>query len=147
MFNERVRRMMAGERLMTATLTTSARDAARMMADAGGGVVLVMNGDRLAGIFTSRDAAMRVLAAGRDATETPLGDVMTGSPITVGPDQLFGYALQLMQAHGVRHLPVVENGRPVGVVTTRNALDPELEDFSCEAVRREGFRTPERTAN
>jgi CBS domain-containing protein len=147
MFNERVRRMMAGEHLMTAMLQTSARDAAKMMADAGGGVVLVMDGDRLAGIFTSRDAAMRVLAAGRDAALTSLADVMTGSPITVSPDQPFGYALQLMQMHGVRHLPVVENGRPVGVVTTRNALDPELEDFSCEAVRREGFRAPERTAN
>jgi CBS domain-containing protein len=147
MFNERVRRMMAGERLMTAALQTSARDAAKMMADAGGGVVLVMDGERLAGIFTSRDAAMRVLAAGRDATQTSLADVMTGSPITVGPDQPFGHALQLMQANGVRHLPVVENGRPIGVVTTRNALDPELEDFSCEAVRREGFRAPERSAN
>jgi len=147
MFNERGRRMMAGEHLMTAVLQTSARDAAKMMADAGGGAVLVMDGERLAGIFTSRDAAMRVLAAGRDASQTSLADVMTGSPITVGPDQPFGYALQLMQMHGVRHLPVVENGRPVGVVTTRNALDPELEDFSCEAVRREGFQAPERTAN
>jgi CBS domain-containing protein len=147
MFNERVRRMMAGEHLMTAVLQTSAHDAAKMMADAGGGVVLVMDGERLAGIFTSRDAAMRVLAAGRDASQTSLADVMTGSPITVGPDQPFGYALQLMQMHGVRHLPVVENSKPIGVVTARNALDPDLEDFSCEAVRREGFRTPERTAN
>jgi len=147
MFNERVRRMMAGERLMTAPLQTSVRDAARMMADAGGGVVLVMDGERLAGIFTSRDAAMRVLALGRDAAHTALAEVMTGAPITVEPDRPFGFALQLMQDYGVRHLPVVEGGKPIGVVTARNALDPELEDFSCEAVRREGFRTPERTAN
>ncbi len=147
MFNERVRRVMALEKLVTAPLQTTVREAARLMSEAGGGAVLVTDGGRLVGIFTSRDAALRVTAARRDADATTLADVMTGSPITVEPDRPFGYALQLMQQHHVRHLPVVEGGRPVGVVTARNAMDPEMEDFSCEAVRREGFSTPERSAN
>ncbi len=143
MFNERVRRIMAGERLMTAHMKTTVREASRMMADAGGGVVLVLDGDRLAGIFTSRDALLRVLATGRDADSTMVSEVMTGTPVTVEPDRPFGTALKLMQQHGVRHLPVVEGGRPVGVVTARNALDPDLEDFTCEALRREGFEPPD----
>ena len=44
-----------------------------------------------------------------------------------------------MHRHGIRHLPVVENGRPVGIVSGRDALDPELEEFICEAQRRQGF--------
>ncbi len=143
MFNERVRQMMAGERLLTAPLKTSVREAARMMADAASGVVLVMDGESLAGVFTSRDAVLRVLALGRDAETTPLSEVMTGSPVTVEPDRPFGTALKLMQQNGIHHLPVVEHGRPVGVVSARNALDPELEDFICEAARREGFEPPD----
>ena len=51
----------------------------------------------------------------------------------------FGRALQLMHRHRIRHLPVVDNGRAVGIVSGRGALDPELEEFVCEAQRREGY--------
>lgn len=143
MFNERVRHMMASERLVTAPLQTSVQEAARLMAQAGSGVVLVMDGEALAGVFTSRDAVLRVLAEGRDADATPLSQVMTANPVTVEPDRPFGTALKLMQQHAIHHLPVVERGKPVGVVSARNALDPELEDFVCESVRREGFEPPD----
>jgi CBS domain-containing protein len=141
MFNERVRRLMTREHLVTAAPHTSVREAARLMAEGGIGAVLVVDSEQLAGIFTSQDAVRRVLAAGRDAAATTLSEVMTPSPITVEPDRLFGYALQLMQERGVRHLPVVEGKRPVGIVTARGALDPEMEDFICEAIRRDEFRT------
>lgn len=147
MFNERVRRMMTSEKLVTAPLQSSVRDAARLLAEAGGGVVVVTDGDKLAGIFTSRDALLRVTATGRDAERTTLADVMTSAPVTVEPDRPFGYALQLMQRYHVRHLPVVEDGKPIGVVSARNAMDPDMEDFTCEALRREGFNVPERSAN
>ena len=65
---------------------------------------------------------------------------MTPHPISVGPDVTFGHAMLLMQEHGVRHLPVVENGKPIGMVAARAALDPELEEFVCEVRRREAFR-------
>ena len=65
---------------------------------------------------------------------------MTPSPLTVDPERSFGFALQLMHEHGFRHVPVVENDRPVGIVSARDALDPEMEDFICEAQRREGIR-------
>ena len=117
MFNERVRRMMSGERLVTAPLHTPVREAARLMAELGGHVVLVTDGERLAGVFTARDAVLRVLAAGLNAETTPLSDVMTGMPVTVAPDRPYGTALKLMQQHGVRHLPVVEGGQLIGLIS------------------------------
>lgn len=69
-----------------------------------------------------------------------LYDVMTVYPTTVAPDETFGYALLLMHENGFRHEPVVEDGRPVGVVSARHALDPDLEDFAAEAERRKHIR-------
>jgi CBS domain-containing protein len=62
---------------------------------------------------------------------------MTPRPKTLSPDEPFGHALLLMNEHGFRHVPVVEGGSLVGVVSARNALDPELEEFAAEARRRE----------
>lgn len=140
MFNERVRRVMIRETLVTASPQTSVREATQLMACNGCSALLVVDDEQLAGIFTAHDAVSRVLAAGRDAGSTPLAEVMTREPVTVEPDRPFGYALQLMQTRGVRRLPVVDGKRAVGIVTERGALDPEMEDFICEALRREGFR-------
>ena len=118
---------------------TSVADAARLLKASEVGAVLVVENDRLVGIFTERDAVYRVLAAGRDPAATRLAEVMTRDPITVAPDDEFGYALYLMHEHGFRHAPVVENGRPIGVVSARNALDPDLEEFAVEAERRRFF--------
>ncbi|MGZ8260416.1 MAG: CBS domain-containing protein, partial [Caldimonas sp.] len=76
---------------------------------------------------------------GLDPRTVPVVDVMTREPLTVGPDATLGQALVLMHARSIRHLPVVENGKSVGIVCARDALDPELEDFICEKVRRLGF--------
>jgi CBS domain-containing protein len=82
----------------------------------------------------------RVLAARRDSLLTKVAEVMTRDPVTVSPDETFGYALLLMHDNGFRHAPVVENGRPIGVVSMRHALDPELEEFTAEAERRKSIR-------
>jgi CBS domain-containing protein len=65
---------------------------------------------------------------------------MTAEPHTVGPNTHYGHALLIMQENGFRHAPVIENGKPIGIVNSRNALDPELEEFASEANRREYFR-------
>jgi CBS domain-containing protein len=64
---------------------------------------------------------------------------MTREPLTVAPEATLGHALALMHERGFRHLPVVRDGRPVGIVCARNALDPELEDFIVEAHRRQSY--------
>ena len=61
---------------------------------------------------------------------------MTTTPTTVGPDRSLGYALLLMHENGFRHVPVIENGKLIGVVSARDALNPDLEEFVAEAERR-----------
>jgi CBS domain-containing protein len=102
--------------------------------------VMVVEEGRLVGIVTERDVVHRVIAKEREAATTRLADVMTRELITVAPDESFGYAMLLMYEHGFRHAPVIENGQPVGIVSARNALDPDLEEFAAEAQRRKHIR-------
>lgn len=139
MFSQRVRNVMEHDHMLIASPESLVTDAARLLAGSKLGAVMVVQGDQLTGIFTERDAVCRVLAAGLDAGSTPLARVMTPAPITVDPEGSFGHALLLMHQHGMRHVPVVEHGRPVGIVCARDALDPEMEEFACEAQRREAF--------
>lgn len=81
-----------------------------------GAVLVVEHGDRLVGIFTGRDA-VRLLAEGLDAAHTRLAAVMTRDPVTVAPEQTAIEALRLMNDGGFRHLPVVKDGRVVGIVS------------------------------
>ncbi len=123
--------------LVSPAMTVSA--AARAMADAMVGAVLVVQDERLVGIFTERDLAFRVVACNLDPAQTPLAQVMTPSPRTLGPEQPFGTALALMHKKGFRHVPVVQDGRPIGMVFARNALDPDMEDFVAESRRRDRY--------
>jgi CBS domain-containing protein len=140
MFSQRIGRVMEHEKMLTASPGTTVIEAVKRMADQRVGAVMVVDNEALTGIFTERDAVFRVLAQGRDAQATLLGEVMTPSPLSVDPDKTFGFALHLMHEHGLRHMPVVQDGRPVGIVSARDALDPDLEEFVSEARRREGLR-------
>ena len=135
-----VKSVVEPRKLVTAPPATSVSAAARLMRRCEVGAVLVVEKGRLVGIFTERDAVYRVMARNRDPRRTRLGQVMTPEPKTVAPDESFGYALLLMREHGFRHAPVVKDGRPVGVVSARYALDPELEEFTAETERRRQIR-------
>lgn len=140
MLTTKVRDLVEPRKLVMATPEVSVAKAAVMMKESNVGAVLVVEEGRLVGIFTERDAVYRVMAPGLEPDKTLLGEVMTREPKTVEPNQPFGYALLLMHENGFRHAPVVEDGRPVGVVSARHALDPDLEEFTVEAERRESFR-------
>ena len=135
-----IRRVIEQRKLVVAPPEASVSDAAQLMRNGKVGAVLVVEEARLVGIFTERDAVYRVLAAGCDPRATRLAEVMTPDPKTVSPDETFGYALLLMHENGFRHAHVVENGHPVGVLSARNALDPDLEEFAVEAERRKHIR-------
>ena len=140
MFDEPVKRVMQRGKLLKVSPETLVNNAAKLMAKKGVGAVLVVEGERLIGIFTERDIAFRVVARGLDAQTTRLADVMTPAPETVDPDKPFGYALLRMQERGFRHLPVVKEGKIVGIVSARSAMDPALEEFASEGLRRERYR-------
>ncbi|SRR5713101_4737273 len=140
MFSQRIRCVMERKKMLTAPPETTVSKAAKLMEKKNVGAVMVVEKERLAGIFTERDAVFRVIARGLDARTTRLADVMTTAPKTVDPDKTFGYALLMMHENGFRHVPVIENGKPVGIVSARYALDPEMEEFVSEVQRREHIR-------
>ena len=124
---------------LTTTPDKSIRAVAAHMRDNDEGVVLVVAPDdgKLLGICTERDLTFKVLAAGLDATSTPVGSVMTANPQTIHPEKPFGHALHLMYEGGFRHLPVVlPDGRPIGVLSSRDALGLEVVRFSAELDQR-----------
>lgn len=132
--------VMERKRILMAPPETSVSEAARLMARKKVSAVMVVEHGRLVGIFTERDAVYRVIAMGRDVRTTRLAEVMTPDPDTVTPEESFGYAMLMMHERGFRHAPVIENDRPVGIVSARHALDPELEEFEVEAQRRKHIR-------
>lgn len=140
MFDQLVRDVMEGEGALTLSPETIVKTAAELMAKRKTGAAMVVDHGRLVGIFTERDALFRVIAQGLDARSTRLAEVMTAEPRTVGPNDSYGYALVMMQEGGFRHAPVIENGKPIGIVSSRNAMDPELEEFVSEENRRKHIR-------
>jgi CBS domain-containing protein len=140
MFELLVKDVMEQENALVLSPETTVAAAAELMALKKSGAVMVVELGQLVGIFTERDALFRVIARGRDAKSTPLADVMTANPQTVGPRTSYGYALIMMQENGFRNAPVVEKGKPIGIVTSRSAMDPDLEQFVSEANRRAYIR-------
>ena len=136
MYSPPVREVMEREKLLTAAPDTRVSQASKLMAKRKVGAVMVVEHGNLVGIFTERDLLARVVAQDRDAHATHLAEVMTPSPQTIDPGKSFGYALLMMQENGFRHVPVVEGGRVIGIVSVRNALDPELEEYVVESLRR-----------
>jgi len=112
------------------------REAAKLMKTKHYGAVLITEGGELRGIFTERDAVFRVMSAGLDPETTLLSEVMTKDPKTISPDKAFGHAMLMMHEGAFRHVPVVDQGKPVGMVSSRMALDPDLEEFVFEERRR-----------
>src|SRR5438128_10858465 len=113
-----VRDVMSGT-LVSVEPTATVAEAATVMGGRHVGSTLVMEGGSLAGIFTERDI-VRALSQDFDAPGHPIGHWMTRDPTTIGPDDGTDLALDLMLKGGFRHLPVVEDGSVVGVVSIRD---------------------------
>jgi CBS domain-containing protein len=92
-------------------------EAIRAMAAHHVGALLVMQADTLAGIVSERDYARKVILLGRSSADTPVRDIMTFPVITVSPDDTVQTCMQLMTDKRVRHLPVIDGGRVVGMVS------------------------------
>jgi CBS domain-containing protein len=136
MFSTPVKEMMDKRKLLLAEPTMTVKKAAEEMAKRSVGAVLVVEDHKLIGIFTERDVVFRVVARGLDTSTTALRDVMTRDPKTITPEKTYGVAMLLMHENGFRHLPVLENDLPIGIVSSRSALDPDLEEFVFEEHRR-----------
>lgn len=127
----RVADVMAGD-LLTVEGDTRLTDAVRNMNDRRVGAVLVLEGDRLVGVFTERDV-LRAVAHGLTA-EAVVGDWMTRGPETIEPDDTAEHAAVLMIHGGFRHLPVVDTGKVVGILSIRDLMRSVLDDAAPRGV-------------
>jgi CBS domain-containing protein len=104
-------------------------EALRRMRDNRVRSVLVIDDGALVGIVTQGDCAIKVLLPGLDAKQTPVGRVMTANPITVKPDDALQGCMTMMAARGIRHLPVLEAGRVVGVISIGDVVKNIIQDL------------------
>jgi CBS domain-containing protein len=117
-------------KVVTAAPSDRVADVSRRMDDARVGAVVLVEGGRLSGIFSERDLLRRVVAAGKDPAATTVGSVATREVVSVAPKASLRQCAETLKAHGVRHLPVVESGRVVGILSARDffaAVAGELE--------------------
>jgi CBS domain-containing protein len=99
------------------TPDTIVYDALDLMFQKNVSALLVLDGDELVGIFTERDYARKVILQGRASKETLISEIMTGDLITVTPNDSINDCMKLMSSRFIRHLPVLENGKVVGVIS------------------------------
>lgn len=132
--------LIAGRNIVTAGKATTVRAACELMASKRIGALLIVEGDRIAGIFTERDALNKVLAGRLDPDTTMLAQVMVRDPQTIGADKPLAYALLMMADGGFRHVPVVDaSGAPLGMVSARDALGQDLVDLESDLKRMESL--------
>ena len=122
----------------TANVDDTVQDAARMMKDNDIGDVIVVADGQVTGILTDRDIVVRAVAEGSDASSTDVGEICTTGIEAIEPDATVDDALRTMREHDIRRLPVVKNGRPVGIVSLGDLAverDPDstLADISAAA--------------
>ncbi|MCV2882240.1 CBS domain-containing protein [Actibacterium sp. XHP0104] len=115
-----IREILAGRPLYSVPEDASVAETCRQMAEHATGAVLVLGpGGVLAGVLTERDVVCRVVAEGRDAAELPVAQVMTRDPVSVDIDDALSDALAARIGGSFRHLPVLDDGVPVGILSAR----------------------------
>ncbi|SFK38510.1 CBS domain-containing protein [Lysobacter sp. cf310] len=107
-------------------------DAIRLMAEKRIGAVLVMEGPRLTGILSERDYARKVVLQGRSSADTPVRDIMTAEVVSVGLDDSAERCMQIVTDRRIRHLPVLQSGQVLGVVSIGDLVKAVIEDQQLE---------------
>ena len=106
---------------------TSILDALRLMAGKEIGFLLVLDGAALVGVVSERDYARKVILQGKASSDTPVEEIMTRDVVSVGLAHTIPECMALMNRHGLRHLPVIDNGAVIGVLSVRDLLKEIVE--------------------
>jgi len=123
-----LRNIMRSGFLFTVQKKAMVSEAVRLMADHNVGIVIVMDGSKLAGVFSERDVVRRVLYQGLDPARTPLGGVMTGCVITADAGMDYESAMRAMDEAGIRHLLVTSGSRMLSMISVRDLMRAALHD-------------------
>ena len=121
-----------GREIIAIAEDASVLDAIKMLADRSIGSLLVMDGDTLKGIVTERDYARKVLIKGRSAKSTQVREIMTTEVYTANTDQTVNACMTVMTEKRIRHLPVVENGEVIGLISIGDLVQAIIADQQAE---------------
>lgn len=124
-----------GGRLVAVPQEAPVLEVIRLMAEHHIGSVLVMQGHDLVGIATERDYARKVILQGRSSADTPVAQIMSSPVVTVLPTDTAQTCMQLMTARKIRHLPVLEDGRVLGLVSIGDLVKAVIEDQQQEIAQ------------
>jgi CBS domain-containing protein len=119
--------------------SASVFDAIKLMADHMVGSALVMEGDDLKGIVTERDYARKVIIKGRSSETTPVRDIMTTDLVTATPQQTVNDCMGLMSERRIRHLPIVADGKVVGMISIGDLVQAIIADQQEEIEQLEQY--------
>jgi len=125
---KKVRDIMRQGFLFIVQRSATVPEAVRAMAKHNVGIVSVLDGDKLVGVFSERDLVRRVVDRGLDPAQTVVGDVMTHSIIVADADEDYQSAMRKMDQANIRHLPVVSEGRLVSMISIRDLIRVDLQD-------------------
>ena len=114
-------------------------DALRTMADKNVGALVVVEEGRLVGIFSERDYARKVVLLGKSSHDTPVREIMTTKVVTIDPDRTAGECMALMTEKRFRHVPVMEGGRLVGVISIGDAVRAVVEEQAFTIQQLESY--------
>jgi len=117
-----------GRNIISIAEGASVLDAIKIMAERSIGSLLVMDGDELMGIVTERDYARKVIVKGRSSKSTQVGEIMTVDVCTASIDQTVNDCMTIMTERRIRHLPVVENGKVVGLISIGDLVQAIIAD-------------------
>ncbi len=131
----RVTDLIGNRRLFSVDEGRTVADVARRMAEWNVGAILVMRDGRLRGVFSERDLMLRVVLAGRSPQTTPVEQVMSTAVVTVHDSATPDEAMERMEAHGCRHLPVLRGAEVVGLLSMRDLMRYELARKAGEPER------------
>ncbi len=123
-------------RVVKVTPDQSVLDAIKILAAENIGAAMVMNGERLAGIMSERDYTRKVILKGREAETTKVQEIMTANVVVVNPRTKTRDCMAIMTEKGIRHLPVVDEGRVIGMVSIRDIVGDIIadQDFTIEQL-------------
>lgn len=108
--------------------TTIVYNAIEIMAEKNIGALLICEGDKLVGIFSERDYARKLILKGRSSKDTTIGELMTRDPFTVTPEVSIEECMEIMTTRRFRHLPVMEGGKVIGVISITDVVRSIIEE-------------------
>ena len=128
-----------GREIISVTTDASVLDAIKTMAERGIGSLLVMQGDELQGIVTERDYARKVIVKGRSSKSTAVGEIMTTKVRTATPQDTVNHCMSVMTELKIRHLPVVDDGKVIGLISIGDLVEAIISDQKEEIQHLEQY--------